>query len=866
MVIIIDRIYRWFFNKYQISYEFQFSEKYWKFIQFKNKIIFNIKKIRYNFNNYIDERKFNFSIMEFLFSIFLIKFLFTSFVLYVLILLSNITFQNTIFDIPILSPFIINIDNFLISVYNDPSQLNSLLSSIAEISGVFLGLYFTAITLVIGTYSRFPDNIRDVVLKERVSNFYINIISFVTSYSLLLLLFNIYNINVGIYNIILLILLCIITIFSFIKLGLRFFDYFEPTNLITIIERDIYKYIYSVIPNHFEWNHASFQNHYQKLTIQNIEAYNNIINTQFKNKYNSPRIVQFLSNSIFTLLTRYNIIKYKIPSNSQWFQKKYQHKNWFTAGYPDIDLSLKTRISLAPIEIPDNCWLEKQYIKIIDNVLINSLKKNDLMSAYIICEKGVYPTNTIIKYYGIEETFLIYNEIKNTIISYFILKVDFNEMANKNENKELILGLSDSIGFYLIEIWLGFIDSLEGISNKQIEKISKQMITNIFSSDSIYKINMPRNAIIEMENIINKLQFEYKIEKKIITTEWYINQIISLECISFINNFLITYFNELNSTYILTIDKIIANKKYLQASQLSLRAIENIEKILFNMPLINKTYLDLSTMKKTDSNREIKIDFDKYYKTTIEIKNKVLSQMTEIIKNLFFVDYDSSIPDMYGNIHSILLDECYKALLEKDINKYNNFFPTVTISCLFATEKIKPMVSESDLKTKIIFITDPIMDLLELSGYSLIYSELYNVDFWNTTVQTWTKITDEKPNKKQFLIELINIVNYRDGIFNISPKDILRTNWKIQFETILRDMKIIDKDEFYVRSNKRKRVHKSELINVISGLDHLRNDATHIFLSQYINKQEYIKDVEKSNHVKDFEESLNRFKESEENH
>lgn len=105
-------------------------------------------------------------------------------------------------------------------------------STLAQISGLFLGLYFTAISVVAGTnYARVPTEILDALVREKVGNLYIRIVALFGGVSLILLGLVNLGYTPGTLNIILALLLGVASLFSFVELGRRAFYFFDPTKL-----------------------------------------------------------------------------------------------------------------------------------------------------------------------------------------------------------------------------------------------------------------------------------------------------------------------------------------------------------------------------------------------------------------------------------------------------------------------------------------------------------------------------------------------------------------------------------------------------------------------------------------------------------
>ena len=74
---------------------------------------------------------------------------------------------------------------------NSPLDANSyvqLFTTVAVITGIFLGLYFTAVSMVIANaYSNVPHDIRELLIKDRLGNNYVKTVSFLTALAVILL-------------------------------------------------------------------------------------------------------------------------------------------------------------------------------------------------------------------------------------------------------------------------------------------------------------------------------------------------------------------------------------------------------------------------------------------------------------------------------------------------------------------------------------------------------------------------------------------------------------------------------------------------------------------------------------------------------
>ena len=102
-------------------------------------------------------------------------------------------------------------------------------------------------------------------------------------------------------------------------------------------------------------------------------------------------------------------------------------------------------------------------------------------------------------------------------------------------------------------------------------------------------------------------------------------------------------------------------------------------------------------------------------------------------------------------------------------------------------------ITSAEGKTQIIFGFEPIIDLMDLCGYSKIYSELYvNPELWEISQKVWTSYLDAHTNQVGVVQLLVSVYELRKSQIALRPRDILRTNWEIQLKAILREQNLVD--------------------------------------------------------------------------
>jgi hypothetical protein len=139
------------------------------------------------------------------------------------------------------------------------------------------------------------------------------------------------------------------------------------------------------------------------------------------------------------------------------------------------------------------------------------------------------------------------------------------------------------------------------------------------------------------------------------------------------------------------------------------------------------------------------------------------------------------------------------------------------------------------------FVTEPLIDLLEISGYALLFSELDGKHFWDNCHAKWDANLDAGPERAVLVQQLAGALDAQDNLLlgMLKPRDIERTRRKQQFDQILRSRSITDErwsDPFDERSDPP--AHPSPIVRVfapsdLAGLE----DPEDLFTVEYLSKR-----------------------------
>src|SRR5437773_6242496 len=112
------------------------------------------------------------------------------------------------------------------TISDNYDHIQNFLNTIVQLAGLFLTLYFTAISLIASAvYARVPGDVRTLAVDEKVGNLYIRLVAVLGALAILYVVGGILGVNIGLVGLTAVSALSIISLFSFLFLGKRTFNF-----------------------------------------------------------------------------------------------------------------------------------------------------------------------------------------------------------------------------------------------------------------------------------------------------------------------------------------------------------------------------------------------------------------------------------------------------------------------------------------------------------------------------------------------------------------------------------------------------------------------------------------------------------------
>jgi hypothetical protein len=717
----------------------------------------------------------------------------------------------------------------------DSSTYVSLVSTVAQIGGVFLGLYFTAVGVVVSAvYSRVPGDVRALLVQEKTGNLYLRVVALLSAVAILLLIIHTLGFPIGILNLCLLSVLSMISIFSFIELGRRIFDFFNPAVLVAYLASDLQKSIHRATARGFQWHNPSFQHFYQNQAENLLNSYHNIVYLVTHEEHPYGKTLLALARNALALLVFYEKNKSSIPTERLWFRQTYQHPRWLTTDYSRIQLALTTGIALPPKIIPDPLWFEAAIEEIITDIMQTLLEKNDLRSAGAALDAVRQTVGVMAEHHAIEEALHLQGTLQPIMLTYALqVGGDDTQSANLVDQLRLTLGLMELSGSLLINTLLGFVRWL----NKMPVAAFAHTIDHIRWNrrKAIYTTGLPRLVIKQLEYLQKGLTLEQNVEGRLVSPVWYRQQISALGLARFLAETVTRLVDTLESTYPVQTDSLLAEKHTLLAVQLIQTGLEACQKYRKHFEGAKVYMEDLTSLRRVADIPWTEIDWDTLNTRIRTVQKRLVISLGKALPTLATLPSSEQMQDYFGLAYSVLAQEAYAAMATGDETLFQQIISPVFGACLLAPGRVFELLQDIDATMRFIYSTEPIEDLLELSGYAIIFSELNGKSFWSTMKTLWNTYFAQQAVPQDEVDRIMNILQARKARVTIYPRAMVRQTWKQDLEGRLRGRGLLNDSFSYEPQARQQKWHPSAIIRALtrSGDWQLFDHPFDVFLAVY---------------------------------
>ncbi len=658
------------------------------------------------------------------------------------------------------------------------------LATISGIGGVFIGLYYAAISMVGSSiYAKTPSNIRDLLAQDILGNVYMDFLSFLTFLGLVLIAMRVGGI-VPIYSAVpVMTLLSGVGIISFVKLSPRTFYLFDPTELSSQLFTQLWRHSETVKAGKFRWADKNFQHHAYKQASLSLDTLHTLSDITSRETHLQGKPFLTLCKNLIKFLIDYEKLKKEIPSDSMWYEQKYKHPDWYKTTDLQTGIAHHTGTALQPKTINNKEWVEDRVIPILKNYLLINLKAERYTDIIDFADYISKYLSVLAKNGKVDRALGILEDLGKTVLDVIASESQEELVTDEVLEKLAITGIFSTMP---AAIALAFHKYVEKLNPEEISKKLSKINWN--KDDEIYKYKFPSHFLPRLESLKSKLNFEISAERYLVSPIWYQKELLlQVEADIFVENTnsLISKSTDLYKSWI---EKTTATKHPWLTSAVISNEWEFWHKIDPQLEIWKAKWSNMSENRKIKELPWGKFEYEKLETTSQERQKELIQSMSRQIIVLTTSKKPDNFPDYVGQFLHIAGEKSFDSLLANDNNLLKYIFRLYFYGCMSQFEKLKPTSTSIDwhYQQNVKIAMEPLLDLIDISGYAKLMADYHGNDqLWEIVVGVWDKYFEENISSLPFFA---GIIFFNTAPLSVSHRSTLRTNWQLKIKDRLDDV------------------------------------------------------------------------------
>lgn len=724
------------------------------------------------------------------------------------------------------------------------NDYGNLLVAVIGIGGVFIGLYYAAISAVGGTiYARVPNNIRDLLAKEQVGNVYMRLLAFLTSFAVCLLAFRTLGFELIVLAIPLLILGAGVMIIGFVRLGARAFYFFDPTILSHRLFNQLFQCHRQVQAGGYRWFDQSFQDHTHRRAQTTIDTLTTVSEIAAKEPHLNGDPFAGLCKNLLSFLLVYETAKKSIPTGSLWYRQKYVHSDWYRTDDTKTFLAYETATGLSPETVSDPKWIESAILPIVQRCLkINIEEKRYPIVIELLNRLDIY-VRLLATEYKVEQACDLISDVFSWCEKFLFVERDNIVREESLEHMQICAQLV----IMPISMLLAYVHAIESYGRNIIRQRIRRITWK--SEKSIYRAGFAVHVLQRLEWMYPRLKFEKRVEGHIVSPIWYLEELVGQKEAENHRTAMFCLYEKVDEIYKSWIKSATTSKHpWLVATILS-EASQYWHKLDYHTDGLNRFWKDLNSDRKAERIPWPSLIADELMEKSREQSKDILELMSKENLLLSLISRPESYPDFAGQFLHTVGEALLCAMCENDCATVETLFGCYFHGSLLQFNQLETEEAASDWQQQVNLkiAVDPLLDLMNISGYIYLLSEYHEApDITEPIIKVWDEYLN--PDQGEARLQLLtHAVSLSEAVFGMAPRNINRTRWKQMIQRLLAN---VERREIPPDPNRTiippepdtVPVHESALVRIFAGGSHpfpyMPYDGIDLFIAKYIRQRE----------------------------
>ena len=717
------------------------------------------------------------------------------------------------------------------NVNND--TYTSLLATITAIGGVFIGLYYTAISVVAGTaYAEVPNNIRDLLARERIGNIYMRTLSLLTVLGLVLLVIDALGYPPLEYGVVLIGMWSAFTVFAFVSLGARAFHLFDPTSLSNNLFEELRRNQRQVRVGGFKWRDSALQSHAHREASSILETVLTLASITEREPHLNGKPYVSLCKNLISFLIHYENARKQIPTNSRWYGQRTVHPVWYQSSGSNVTIAHQFATSLMPTTESDFRWIENRILPVICNCLEVNVTQGRAELVHEVLQDIHAYVNKLGQEGQVDFAFSFARQVFDLMAKALLKPVDIPRSREPAAHSAMV----EQLAMLPLTILLAYVETIGDRSRNAVEAQLKRVKWS--HSSGIYKAGFHQQDLKKLEWLQQRLSVEQQVEGEVISPDWYLEELMRSNSSLYFEQSLNILYDEALSIYEQWIKVATEANHPIFSAIFVTREYEYIDKLEAHEETYARNWNEHLEPREIKGLDWPSIEFEELKQRAKRHKLTLLRSMSIEASTLLTIERTDSIPDFAGQFLHFVAESLIEAMYENNSLQVRHVFTHYLCASIGQFLQIRPEGNLDDWREQIKLKTSiaPLLDLMDLSGYAYLYASYRGESALKDAIAgAWDHYLNANKDRQPLAL-LGAVVTLAEQPLEMPHRSDVRYRWR---QTAARRLKGLERrafsqsgvnelvPELYV-------MHEDPLVRVFADDRFSFYDGIDIFLDMYV--------------------------------
>ncbi len=689
----------------------------------------------------------------------------------------------------------------------------SLVAAIIGVEGFLLAMFYATMGIVVSTsYQQVPAEIRQLFVRERSSQLFTR--SVVRTLLLAILILGVAQLGhePSALALTVLVVLAAFTVVTLVAVGTRLFNFFDLTSLSTQLPRRFSRASRAALSTSSKPDETTqLAAHDEAARVLRLyRQLTKLLATSNTTEVAGPR--RLLSRALHTW-DGYSRVKSSIPTDSRWFRRVPEHRDWLTMDHTRLSLALSTRTSIQPELVPDRLWVEKEVAQVVEDLLPTLWSEHEWEAAVDATDELISLTGALAERWQIEEALLVHRVVARSLLS---APAGVSPTATKagalSELSEL--ASTERSVFTLVAVLLGFVRPLQDFSAGRLLPLWEAAVQKPAGP---YTVSAPHHVLSVLERLAAGIEIEVRAEGRRVSPGWWVAHHGAKAMSTTIVENTDQILDEVASAVVEPLESTSTDQNADTAAVSVFAALELASKLKAHIPLVDDALQQLAKSRRTEASDDHWPGARNWLEQIEQMERRIVEHLATVSVRLA-PELDRGRPDLFGHAYRTIFEECFRSIVDGQTDVAERLLPPVFFASERARARLSSALDDESWRNQFVLASEPVIDLMELSGCAILMQELDETGVWDQMRGTWDGILSE-PSSTGLPVLLAGTLAAREGVFEMTSGDIERTRRKQNLDRVLESRGIVDTHMLDPFETEPRIPHRSAIVSAFAPSD-----------------------------------------------